>query len=116
MKMTRFTLAVLGMAAPAMLAACASQEFGISSSKPGKFNLYNCDQLNRRGAELVRRERELQGLMEKAAQGPGGEVAIAIAYRSEYNVVQGDLFEIERVGAEKKCIMKHRVVSDQIVR
>jgi len=116
MKIGRIFLAAFCLAAPAMLAGCASQEFGISSSKPGKYNLYNCDQLNRRGAELMRRERELKGLMDKAAQGAGGEIAIAIAYRSEYNVVQGDLFEVERVGAEKKCIMKHRVVSDQVVR
>ena len=116
MKTTRIVLAVLSMTTPVLLSACASQEFGISSSRPGKYNLYNCDQLNRRGAESVRRERELQELMQKAGQGPGGEIAIAIAYRSEYNVVQGDLLEIERVGAEKKCVMKHRVVSDQVVR
>lgn len=116
MKMIRSLLFALGMASPFLLGACASQEYGISSSRPGKYNLYNCDQLNRRGAEAVKREQELKALMQKAVQGPGGEVAIAIAYRSEYNVAQGDLLEIERVGAEKKCVMKHRAVSDQTVR
>jgi hypothetical protein len=106
-------IAILG--ALIALAACAGTE-GVSLSRPGKFNLYSCVLLNEQGAALVKRERELEGLMQKAAQGPGGEIASTLAYRSEYNITQGDLREIERVGAEKKCVLKHRSVSEQIVR
>lgn len=107
--------AIVVLAASIGLGACASSE-GVSMSRPGKYNLYNCTQLNERGVALVKREQELQGLMQKAAQGPGGEVAIALAYRSEYNITQGDLREIDMVGAKKQCVLKHRSVSDQVVR
>ena len=97
------------------LAACAGT--GTEAlSRPGKYNLYHCALLNEHGERLVKREQELELLMQKAAQGPGGEVASSIAYRSEYNLTRGDLKEIERVGAEKKCVLKHRSVSDQVVR
>lgn len=111
----RFVSAIVSLAVLIGLAACAGSE-GVSLSRPGKFNLYNCALLNEQGANLVKRERDLQGLMQKAAQGPGGEIASTLAYRSEYNITQGDLREIERVGAEKKCVLKHRSVSDQVVR
>lgn len=116
MSMSRhFVSAIISLTAFVGLAACAGSE-GVSLSRPGKFNLYNCALLNEQGANLVKRERDLQGLMQKAAQGPGGEIASTLAYRSEYNITQGDLREIERVGAEKKCVLKHRSVSDQVVR
>ncbi len=112
---SRVVSPILGFAAIAGLAACAGS--GTEAlSRPGKFNLYNCALLDDAGDRLVKREQELDRLMQKAAQGPGGEVASAIAYRSEYNLTRGDLREIERVGAEKKCVFKHRSVSDQVVR
>ncbi|RKE72902.1 hypothetical protein DFP91_0775 [Pseudorhodoplanes sinuspersici] len=112
---SRFVSAILCLVALTGLAACAGSE-GLSLSRPGKYNLYNCALLNEQGANLVKRERQLQDLMQKAAQGPGGEIASTLAYKSEYNITQGDLREIERVGAEKKCVLKHRSVSDQVVR
>jgi hypothetical protein len=110
-----FVSAIISLTAFVGLAACAGSE-GVSLSRPGKFNLYNCALLNEQGTNLVKRERDLERLMQKAAQGPGGEIASTLAYRSEYNITQGDLREIERVGAEKKCVLKHRSVSDQVVR
>ena len=115
MSTSRFVPAISIVAVLTTLGGCAGTE-GVSLSRPGKFNLYSCVLLNEQGANLVKRERDLEGLMQKAAQGPGGELASTLAYRSEYNITQGDLREIERVGAEKKCVLKHRSVSEQMVR
>lgn len=111
----RFFSATAILVALAGLSACASPE-GLSLSRPGRYNLYSCALLNERGVALLKREQELEALMAKAAQGAGGEIANTLAYRGEYNITQGDLREIERVGAEKKCVLKHRSVSDQAVR
>jgi hypothetical protein len=99
-----------------LMVGCTSHDLVTSATRPGKFRLYNCDQLDKRGAELSKRERELSSLIQRAAQGPGGEFAIAIAYRNEHNIVQGDLREIELTGAEKNCVLKYRTVSEQAVR
>lgn len=115
MSNSRLVSVILSVVSLLGLAACAANE-GLSLNNPGKYNLYNCALLNEQGAILVKRERELETLMQKAAQGPGGEIANTLAYRGEYNITQGDLREIERVGAEKKCVLKHRSVSDQVVR
>ena len=105
-----------GLAAAIALAGCTSHDIVASATRPGKYRLYNCEQLNKRGSELVKRERELEALMQKATQAPGGELAVAIAYRNEYNIAQGDLREVEIEGAEKKCVLKYRTVSERAVR
>ena len=99
-----------------LLGSCNSYDMVNSVSRPGKFRTLSCDELTKKGLEVVKRERELRELIEKARQGPGGEIAIALAYQSEYNVALGDLQEVETTGAEKKCVLRHRPVSDQVVR
>ena len=111
-KLRRFAVLSAVFVATAVLAGCAGSD-GLSLNKPGKYNLYNCVLLNDSGIALVRRERELEDLIRKAEQGPGGKIASALAYRNEYNITQGDLRELERVGAEKNCVMKHRLVPEQ---
>jgi hypothetical protein len=106
----------LAIALAALAGGCASQELVEASARPGKYRLYNCDDLTRRGIEIVKREKELRDLIEKAKQGPGGEIAVALAYQSEYNLALGDLQELENTGVQKKCVLKHRSVSDQVVR
>lgn len=106
---------VLRLAFLALLAGCTSHDMVTTASRPGKFRLHNCEQLDKKGTELLKRERELDGLMQKARQGPGGEVAIAIAYQNEYNIVQGDLREIELTGTERNCALKFRTVSERAV-
>lgn len=115
MNASRIVSITTSLAVLSGLGACAGTE-GINMSRPGKYNLYSCVLLNEQGASLVRQEQQLEDLMKKAAQGPGGEIAGAIAYRSEYNVTQGDLREIERVAAAKNCVLKYRSVSGQAVR
>lgn len=99
-----------------LLGGCTSQELIEGAARPGKYRLYNCQELTTRGIEIVKREAELRDLIAKARQGPGGEIAVALAYQTEYNQTRGDLQELEITGAEKKCTLKHRSVSDQVVR
>jgi hypothetical protein len=100
----------------ALMAGCTSHELVDTMARPGKYRLYNCDELTARGVEIIKREKELRELMAKARQGPGGEVAVALAYQSEYNMALGDLQELETAGAARKCTLKHRPISDQVVR
>ena len=107
---------VAGLATLIMLAGCTSHDMVSTATRPGKFRLHNCEQLDKKGTELLRRERELDGLMQKARQGPGGEIASAIAYQNEYNIVLGDLREVELTGTERNCALKFRTVSERAVR
>lgn len=99
-----------------LLGACSNAELSTSLVRPDRFAYYNCDQLALAGRGRVERERELQQLMHKAAQGPGGEVAIALAYRTEYLTLQGEMKELDAAAAEKKCGTPWRSISEQAVR
>jgi hypothetical protein len=101
----------------AMLATgCTSQEMVDAARRPGKYRFYSCDELTTRGLLIVQRERELREQIEKARQSQGGEFIIAVAYQAEYNQTLGDLQELEITGTEKKCKLRHRPMSDQVVR
>ena len=104
------------LAALIAFGGCTSHDLVTNASRPGKYRLYSCEDLDKRGVELSKRERELAGLMQKAAQGAGGELVIAIAYQNEHNIVRGELREIELAGAERNCVLKYRTVSEQAVR
>ncbi len=106
--------AVVGLAV--LVGSCNSYDFVNSVARPGKFRTLSCEELTKKGLEVVKREKELRTQIEKARQGPGGEVAIALAYQNEYNMTLGDLQEVETTGAEKKCVLRHRAISDQAVR
>jgi hypothetical protein len=109
-------ISLLVLAALLAVTGCTSTEMVNTASNPGKFRLYNCDQLNVRGTAVLKRERELNGLIQKAREGAGGEVAIAIAYQNEYNIALGDLREIEITAADRNCVLKFRTVSEGVVR
>lgn len=98
------------------LAGCSTEQLTSVAVRPAKYSIYNCEQLATAGAGEVKRESELKSLMEKAAQGPGGGLAIAVAYRNEYLVTQGNLRELEAAAVEKKCKMPWRTISEQAVR
>jgi hypothetical protein len=99
-----------------MIAGCASEDMASSIVKPAKYSSYNCDQIAATGRGEAARERELKTLMEKAGQGPGGELAITLAYRGEYLTTQGNLRELEAAAVEKKCKMPWRTESERAVR
>ncbi|MFZ5689644.1 MAG: hypothetical protein ACOY5F_00170 [Pseudomonadota bacterium] len=107
---------ILTFALTVAAGGCAGHDIEAVASRPGKFRLYDCALLDKRGGELLKREQELADLMQKARQSAGGELAVAIAYQNEYNTVKGDLREIELTGADRKCALKYRTASDRAVR
>lgn len=100
----------------ALTCGCTTQDMVQSAARPGKYRYYSCSDLNTHGIALVNRERLLREQIERARQGPGGELAIALAYRTEYATTLSDLQELENTAAEKKCTLKHRMKSDEAVR
>lgn len=100
----------------ASLGACAmadNESLSALMVAPGKYDFYKCDQLAERGKERAERARELKALMDKSAQGPGGAVANALAYRNEYLTALGDLKQLENAALAKKCEMPWRSISER---
>lgn len=108
-------LVMVGVVFGCGLAGCTSDQISSTMVKPGKFSIYNCDQIATTGRARAARERELKDLMDKAAQGAGGELAIALAYRNEYLSVQGELRELEAAAADKNCSIPWRTASERAV-
>ena len=97
-----------------LLAGCANPELLV---RPGRFAHFNCDQLAFYGKDRVKRERELTDAIQRASQGgAAGEAAIALAYRTEFLTVQGELKELEIAATNRKCNMSWRSISEQAVR
>lgn len=70
---------------------------------PGKYVFYDCHQLAGVAAHFEERDKELKDLMARAKQGPGGELISAMAYNSDYASNLGELKDVRREQAEKKC-------------
>ncbi len=67
----------------AALAGC-SNGAGSLLIDPGRYSTYHCNDLATRWKELVKREKELRDLMDRADEGGGGAVIGSLAYRPEY--------------------------------
>lgn len=90
------------------LAGCASDSqdantMGRVMVQPDKYLLYNCAQLAQVAVDKQKRARELEALMTKAGPESGGRFVSAIAYKPEYYQVRGEMNELRRSAAEKKC-------------
>lgn len=91
-----------------LLAACGTTDqredrLGKFLVAPGKYRIYDCEQLGRVAAGYIARERELREAKAKAESGPGGELVSALAYSGEYGQVRGNIDELRREMTEKKC-------------
>ena len=106
---------MFGVALAGLLSGCTTDDALNTATRPGKFRLYSCPELDKHGGEVLKRERELAELIRRAGDG-GGQIAAALAYRTEHNIAVSDLREIEQTGIEKKCALKYRSISEQIVR
>jgi hypothetical protein len=114
----RRVLACCGAGAlAALLAGCVGsiEDIGMATVDPAKFTFYNCPDLIARNRVAIARERELRELMERAAGSPGGALVNALAYRSEYVSVRGELNLLQKVAAEKKCDIP-QWQSDSVIR
>jgi hypothetical protein len=95
----------LAVAATALLGGCAvsgehAEDFYVA---PGKYIFYDCKQLAGVAAHFEQRNKELKDLMARAKQGAGGELVSAMAYNSDYYSNLGELKDVRREQAEKKC-------------
>lgn len=92
-----------------LLGACGSvndpqeSRLGNFLVAPGKYQLYDCQQLTQTAAGFVAREKELREVKQKAEAAPGGALVSAVAYGTEYGQVQGNIAELRREVTEKKC-------------
>lgn len=95
---------LLSAAAFLALAGCSlPDDMALSMVDRGKYAFYNCDQLAATAREKANREHELRSAMTQAATGAGGQLVNAIAYRSEYLTVKGELEELQITAREKEC-------------
>ena len=86
------------------LAGCASEDTaGRFLVEPDKYVLYSCTEIAATMQGNAARQRELEGLMAKAVSGTGGQFVSNVAYRPEYIQLRGEMNELRRSFAEKKC-------------
>jgi hypothetical protein len=99
------------------LAGCGMTDVGSLLIDPGRYSVYHCDELATRWTQLVARENELHGLIDKASEGGGGGAVIgSLAYRTDYDSVLSEERLLQRTAAEKNCGFKPVLQSDQTIR
>ena len=95
---------LLLLTAPLALAGCAGT-FDQQSlfAQPGKFRFLRCKDLAERGVALAKREQELNSLIDRANQGPGGSAISPMVYGPELQQVRADEREVRQTQNDKNC-------------
>ena len=91
------------------LAACGNISERTAASAfvaPGRYDIYQCKELDDRIRSTQSRVLELEQLMARTAQGTGGQFINAIAYQSEYQHMRGQLKAMSDTAADKNCNSK----------
>lgn len=101
-----------------VLAGCAGvgDESAPFYATPGRYELYDCEQLATKRDELMQREQELAGLMARAEQGAAGALVSAVAYRSDYLTAVGERKDVEKLAVDKDCDYTREWRSDAVIR
>jgi hypothetical protein len=114
---------MLGALGIAVLSGCAASDdtSGRFLVQPDKYQLYSCRELDEAAKTVGARQLELEGEMAKAGPDASGRFVSNIAYRPEYLQLRGQMNEIHRTSAEKKCKFNPNAapgprVSDQVIR
>ena len=114
---------LIGILAAGLLAGCATSDdsAGRFFVQPDRYQLYSCRELGEAAQAVNARQLELEGLMTKAGPDASGRFVSTIAYRPEYLQLRGQMNEIRRTSAEKKCKFNLDApsgphVSDQVIR
>ncbi len=91
--------------AAAMLSGCAASDDNLSSFfvAPGKYVLYQCDDIARTAKDVVARQKELELLMAKAGTSAGGQLISNATYGPEYETTRGQLKDLRAAAIEKNC-------------
>ena len=87
------------------LSGCAGMSDTISPAfaDPGKYELWDCKQLEDERKNLAIRTQDLQKLMDKAETGAGGAVVAEMAYRNDYIALRGQAHFAEEAWRRNKC-------------
>lgn len=101
--------------AAATLAGC-SGVIGSLMVDPARYSADRCNDLVTEWNNLVKRENELRGLIDKAREGGGGTVIGAVAYRGDYETVLAQEKVLQRTAADKNCALTPTYKSDQTIR
>ncbi|WGR74215.1 MULTISPECIES: twin-arginine translocation pathway signal [unclassified Bradyrhizobium] len=93
------------VAAGFALSGCAGVSDTVSPAfaDPGKYELYDCKQLETERKTLASRTVALQKLMDKAETGAGGAVVSELAYRNDYIAARGQAHFAEEAWRRNKC-------------
>jgi hypothetical protein len=92
-------------AAGVALSGCAgmSETIAPAFADPGRYELYDCKQLETERKALTARTADLQKLMDKAQTGAGGAVVAELAYRNDYIAVRGQTQLVDEAWRRNKC-------------
>jgi hypothetical protein len=88
----------------ALLAGCASGgDSMLLLVDASKYQLHSCAQLAETTKRMSARRQELETLIERAAQSPGGAFIGAVAYQTEYTASGQELQVLATTSRRKKC-------------
>lgn len=93
------------LASAAALCGCAgmSETVAPAFADPGRYELYDCKQLEAERKALASRTADLKKLMDKAETGAGGAIVSELAYRNDYVSVRGQAQLAEDAWRRNKC-------------
>lgn len=93
------------LAAGAALSGCAGMTETIAPAfaDPGRYELWDCKQIETERKALVVRTEQLQRLMAKAETGAGGAVVSELAYRNDYIALRGQSQNADAAWRRNKC-------------
>jgi len=102
----------------AIIAGCAGisdETLDAALTEPGRYAPYDCRDLDRAIASTMVRITELEQLIARASQGPGGAVMSAVAYKSEHRQGRAQLRALKVLSAEKQCVINSEYLSRRSV-
>ena len=82
---------------------------------PGKYDIYTCKEIEGQIKGIQSRVVELEQLMARSAQAPGGQLVNAIAYQSEYQQARGRIKVMSDVMAARNCTGQSQWSSERSV-
>jgi len=87
------------------LSGCAgmSETIAPAFADPGRYELYDCKQLETERKSVAVRTADLQRLMDKAETGAGGAVVSELAYRNDYIALRGQSQLVEDAWRRNRC-------------
>jgi hypothetical protein len=110
------SLASLALALVALTGCSSSNGLAALNIDPGHYSVFRCPQLQTRMKELDERIKRFSDLMQKADDGPGGEVIGTLTYRANYEDTIAERNLVLQTAAEKHCSMEQPFQSDQSIR